>query len=95
MQESKNFLQNAGEPHEDYKFEVGVDFSNGEPQVIIRQLTWTDGLGWCVQKTVRVPADRLEDLHGAITAARHQIARRKSDTGDFRPAKVLQFPRSS
>ncbi|HUE84200.1 MAG TPA: hypothetical protein VMM84_19015 [Pyrinomonadaceae bacterium] len=95
MQSNSLITNSSLQPVENQRFEVRLEFRAGEPEVVIRQFTWTDGLGWCVQKTVRVPADHLEELNGSLTLARHQIARRKSEVGEFKPSKVLQFPRAS
>jgi hypothetical protein len=96
VQDSNNSLvKPARDRRDDEKFEVGVEITQNQPEVVIRQLTWADGLGWCAQKTVRIPADRLQELRGSLTVASHQIARQKSEAGDFEPAKVLQFPQAS
>ena len=58
-------------------------------RVALRSCTWTEGLGWCCQKTIRLDAEQLEDLQRSITVARHRLAR----TGhDNKPAQVIKFP---
>ncbi|HEX7957869.1 MAG TPA: hypothetical protein VF508_13045, partial [Pyrinomonadaceae bacterium] len=34
----------------------------GPEGVALRYLTWTDGLGWCCQKTIRVEGEQLDEL---------------------------------
>lgn len=56
----------------------------------IKLATWTDGLGWCDQKTIRVPQSMLNDLHHLLSAAR--ISRnRHSETND-QTSSVIEFP---
>lgn len=65
----------------------------GECVVALRYLTWTEGLGWCCQKTIRVDGDQLDELHRAITVARHRHKRQRADAGEpAAPAQVIQFP---
>ncbi|HWS54744.1 MAG TPA: hypothetical protein VN228_11485 [Pyrinomonadaceae bacterium] len=72
---------------------VEVVFEPGEERVALRYSTWTEGLGWCCQKTIRVEADQLDELHRAITVARHRISRRRADAGETpKPAQVIQLP---
>src|SRR5437868_15506987 len=61
--------------------------------VALRYLTWTDGLGWCWQKTIRVGGEQLEELHRAVTVARHRYRRQRAETGEpTAPAQVIQLP---
>ena len=65
----------------------------GEDSIALRYSTWTDGLGWCCQKTIRVDADQLDDLHRALTVARHRLSRRRAEAGETpKPAQVIQLP---
>ena len=62
-------------------------------RLALRSYTWTEGLGWCCQKTIRLDAEQLEDLHRAVTVARHRLARTDADAGrDNKPAQVIKFP---
>ncbi|HEV3468719.1 MAG TPA: hypothetical protein VG148_05320 [Pyrinomonadaceae bacterium] len=71
---------------------VEVVFEDGE-RVALRYSTWTEGLGWCCQKTIRVDAEQLDELHRALTVARHRLSRRRADKGEPpRPAQVIQLP---
>ena len=61
--------------------------------VALKYLTWTEGLGWCCQKTIRVEGEQLDELHRAITVARHRFHRQRADAGEAQtPAQVIQFP---
>jgi len=71
---------------------VELVFEEGE-RLALRYSTWTEGLGWCCQKTIRIDGEQLEDLHRAITVARHRLGRRRSDDGQAaKPAQVIQLP---
>ena len=62
-------------------------------RVALRSCTWTEGLGWCCQKTIRLDAEQLEDLHRSITVARHRLARNAAESGrDNKPAQVIKLP---
>jgi hypothetical protein len=72
------------------KIEVVLDDNQ---QVSLRLSTWTEGLGWCQQKTMSFDGAMLEDLQRAITAARLKYNRQQSENGQEIPsAKVLSFP---
>lgn len=70
---------------DDRKIDVSVE--NGE--AIVRLSMWTDGLGWCTQKTMSLDADMLDDLHRVIAAARLKVKRTKNDEDG---STVLRFP---
>jgi len=71
---------------------VELVFEEGE-RLALRYSTWTEGLGWCCQKTIRIDGEQLEDLHRAITVARHRLGRRRADDGQAaKPAQVIQLP---
>ncbi len=75
------------------KIELAFEQHDGAERVAIRYLTWTDGLGWCGQKTIRLDVDQLDDLHHALTAARHRIKRHHAEPSEItEAAKVIQFP---
>lgn len=75
------------------KVEVVVENRDGVDCVALRYLTWTEGLGWCCQKTIRVESEQLDDLHRAITVARHRVIRRRAEAGEAsQPAQVIQLP---
>ncbi len=75
------------------KVELSIEQHDDGEHVALRYLTWTEGLGWCCQKTIRVEADQLDELHRAITVARHRIRRRRAEAGEAQaPAQVIQLP---
>ena len=75
------------------KVEVVFEQQEGGAGVALKYLTWTEGLGWCCQKTIRVEGDQLDELHRAITVARHRLRRERAETGEeTAPAQVIQFP---
>ncbi len=76
------------------KVEVTFEQLEGGGEVVaLRYLTWTDDLGWCCQKTIRVGGEQLDELHRAVTAARHRYHRQRAEAGEpSAPAQVIQFP---
>ena len=87
----------AGRPLEaagtQQKVEVTFEQQDEGECVALRYMTWTEGLGWCCQKTIRVGADQLDEFHRAITAARHRQKRLRAEAGEPAvPAQVIQFP---
>ena len=95
MQSSQNaVIQTISSSPEERKIEVLLDPQSGaEDQVVLRYSTWTDGLGWCSQKTIRLDQEHLDELQRALTVARHRLNRRLADTGEIKePAKVIQLP---
>lgn len=82
---AKQFLPSI---HDNKKIEISLE--NGE--AVLQLSTWTEGLGWCCQKTMRMEADMLDDLHRVITAARYKINQQKAEKSEFSTAKILEFP---
>ena len=75
------------------KVEVAFEQTEGGDCVALKYLTWTEGLGWCCQKTIRVEAEQLDELHRSLTAARHRLKRQRAEAGETQaPAQVIQFP---
>lgn len=75
------------------KIEVVIEQRGGVERVALRQSTWTDGLGWCCQKTIHLDAEQLDDLQRALTVARHRLGRRRAEAGQPpQPAQVVQLP---
>ncbi|HEX8633110.1 MAG TPA: hypothetical protein VF703_03050 [Pyrinomonadaceae bacterium] len=73
--------------------QVEVMLEEGTGVVALRLSTWTDGLGWCTQKTIRLDGEQLDDLHHAISVARHRLNRRRVEDGQFTPAaQVIRLP---
>jgi hypothetical protein len=72
---------------------IHQDQRESRDEVVIKYLTWTEGLGWCAQKTIRVNPDQIDDLHRALTVARHRINARRANQGEtVTPAKVIKLP---
>jgi hypothetical protein len=86
-------VQTQQSPCEDQKIEVSIESGHDSEQVVLRYSTWTEGLGWCGQKTIRLDAAHVDELHRALTVARHRINRHRAEAGQaVEPAKVIQFP---
>ena len=86
-------IQTLQSPCEDRQIEVSIVSSNEGEEVVLRYSTWTDGLGWCSQKTIQLDSEQLDDLQRALTVARHRIKRHRADAGQtLEPAKVIQLP---
>lgn len=72
------------------KIEVVLD---EKEQVTLRLSTWTEGLGWCQQKTLSFDGAMLEELHRALGVARLKYNRQQAENGqEYQPAKILSFP---
>ena len=86
-------VQTLQSPCEDRRIEVLIESGNEGDEVVLRYSTWTDGLGWCSQKTIRLDGEHLDDLHRALTVARHRINRHRADAGQpMETAKIIQLP---
>ena len=87
-------IQTLASSDENRKIEVLLDTQDGEGVVMLKYSTWTEGLGWCGQKTIQLESDLLDDLHHALTIARMKVNRQKVDAGkEIESAKVIQLPR--
>lgn len=76
--------------------EKKVEVSLHEDQAVIKLSTWTEGLGWCGQKTLSLDTEMLDELHRVISAARIKLHRQKAeDQEEIGKTKVLQFPKFS
>lgn len=86
-------IQPQHSPCEDRKVEVSIESGGDGEQVVLRYSTWTEGLGWCSQKTIRLDGEHLDDIHRALTVARHRIKRHRAEAGETPEAgKVIQMP---
>ena len=86
-------VQTAQSPCEDRRIEVSIEHGAEGDEVVLRYLTWADGLGWCGQKTIRLDGEHLDDLHRALTVARHRLNRHRAEAGQLtETAKVIQLP---
>ena len=82
---------NSSRPEQ--KIEVVMQNRDGADCVALRLSTWTDGLGWCAQKTIELEADQLDELHRAVTVARRRLAAKRSESDQPNvPAKVIYLP---
>lgn len=87
-------IQSLNSSDENQKVEVFLDTKDGEGVVALKYSTWTDGIGWCCQKTIQMESHLLDDLHHALTIARMKINRQKVNAGkEFESAKVIHLPR--
>ena len=74
--------------------EKRVDLSIESGEARLQLSTWTEGLGWCTQKTMQLDAELLDEVHRVITAARLKIRRDTSIPGvQNSSANVLEFPK--
>ena len=94
MQSSQNaVVQVLESPLDNERVEVFLEQNETTPRIVLRYSTWTDGLGWCGQKTINLSSQHLDDLHHAITVARHRLNRKRAETGDvIQTNNVIQLP---
>jgi hypothetical protein len=86
-------IQTLESPCEDRQIEVSIESGSRGEEVVLRYSTWTDGLGWCSQKTIRLDSEHLDDLHRALTVARHRLNRHRAEAGQtVETGKVIQLP---
>lgn len=82
-------------PNTDRRVEVCLESDEGaaEQRVVLRYSTWTEGLGWCSQKTIQLDGEQVDELHRALTVARHRIRHKRAERGQqAEPAQVIQLP---
>jgi hypothetical protein len=93
MQTSSAAAQVLRPARENQKVEVAFEQRDGVECVALRYFTWTEGLGWCCQKTIRVDGEQLDDLHRAVTVARHRFRSRRAEASEAQaPAQVIRLP---
>src|SRR3982751_2278906 len=86
-------VQVLNSPCEDERIEVVLEDRAGVERIVLSHSTWTEGLGWCSQKTIRLNGDQLDDLHRALTVARHRLNRHRAEAGRFKEAaRIIQLP---
>ena len=73
---------------EDKKMEVSLEGS----EAVLKLSTWTENLGWNCQKTMRLDVAMLDDLHGAIAAARYKLNHQKAGTEENAESNIIKFP---
>ncbi|HLL76257.1 MAG TPA: hypothetical protein VK421_13480 [Pyrinomonadaceae bacterium] len=82
---------NSSRPEQ--KIEVVMQHRDGEECLALRLSTWTDGLGWCAQKTIELEVDQLDELHRAVTVARRRLASKRAESDQpVAAAKVIHMP---
>lgn len=74
--------------NEDKKIDVSVD----NDTATIKLSTYTEGLGWTCQKTMRLDSELLDDLHRAISAARYRINSHKAENSFAGYSNIIEFP---
>ncbi|HKS30658.1 MAG TPA: hypothetical protein VJS44_22720 [Pyrinomonadaceae bacterium] len=93
MQGNHKVVPILDSPHDDERVEVLLEECNGSERVVLKYSTWVEGLGWCGQKTINLDGAHLDDLHRALTVARHRINRKRAEAGQTtEPATVIQLP---
>ncbi|HEX8072486.1 MAG TPA: hypothetical protein VF546_21240 [Pyrinomonadaceae bacterium] len=93
MQSNNATVERRALARPEQQIEVALEQRDGVPEVVLRASTWTDGLGWCCQKTLRLDAAQADELHRALTVARHRLARHRADAGEHNePAQIIQLP---
>jgi|GEM_PF-2470757 len=76
--------------NDNQKIEVRLDADN---QVTLKLSTWTEGLGWCSQKTMTFDSDVLDDLQRALIVARNKINRERNESSEeTQTAKIIRLP---
>lgn len=76
--------------------EKKIEVSLKDDQAIIKFSTWSEDLGWCGQKTMKIDADMLDDLHRVIASARYKLNSKDKENGkEVRQVNVLRFPNFS
>ena len=63
-------------------------------ETVIKLASWVDGLGWCGEKTMRIDADMLDEVHRLLGAARTRMRGRQEENEVVAPLtqKVVKFP---
>ena len=86
-----------GGPNQRYEVEVSED-GRGRSDLTLRELSWGTGVGWFVQKSIRLEAPQVESLRKALCCLRPQPARcgcRLEQSGEARnvvpSGEILKF----
>ena len=70
---AKKHLLPVGRPQNDRRLEVQIEHDEaGRRRVVLQDLSWGPGVGWYVQKTLRLDPAHVEALLGALCCARQQ-----------------------
>jgi hypothetical protein len=73
----------------DKKVEVIIE----NDEAVIKLSTFTENLGWCSQKTMRLDAGLLDELHHIIAAARYKLNSHKPKESVAEFSNVIEFPK--
>jgi hypothetical protein len=91
--DSSNAAQIIQSAQSDQKVEVILAPGCEGTDVALRLSTWTEGLGWCAQKTICLSADQLDELHRAVVVVRQRVRRRRAHAGQPREsAQIIRLP---
>jgi len=72
----------VGSETENRRFEVEVEHDDkGERRVVLRDMSWGPGVGWYVQKTLRLDAAQVDALLGALCCAKQEAGCAASSCG--------------
>lgn len=71
-----------------------VDLDIEGDQVVLRLSTWTEGLGWCGQKTMPIEAGMIDEMHRLLGAARVRLAAKRAEVSPDESSRgsVIDFP---
>src|SRR2546430_16234785 len=93
MQASNAAAHSLKGARQNQKVEVAFERHEGVECVALKYFTWTEGLGWCGQKTIRVDGDQTDELNRSITRPRLPIRRQRTgDRGAPPPSQVTPPP---
>ena len=60
---------------------------------VVSLSSWTDGIGWSCQKSIRLDAEQLKELHSLASELCEQIDSEAESKGlDSSEGNVIQFP---
>ena len=77
--------------NDDKKVEVFIE----NDEAVIKLSTFTENLGWCAQKTMRLDAELLDDLHHIIASARYKLNGQKAEQNGTSFSNIIEFPQVS
>lgn len=66
--------------------------SEGTPLVVVRHLTWGEGLGWCPQQSLRLSRDEAEALLHSLRTTRQLWQGRPGTAGKVIPFCAVTAP---
>jgi len=59
-----------------------IDSADGRREIVLQELSWGEGIGWYVQKTLHLDSQEVDALMGALCCARQEltVSRRSRST---------------